>query len=89
MDTARPGGRERRLATVRVLLRRARSDAPSPLRRTVCAALARASDALVREEIFEVSDVHVGISLALIVAILIICAGVVWWIFKTGYRIKP
>jgi len=42
-----------------------------------------------RWSFFEVSDVHVGISLALIVAILIICAGVVWWIFKTGYRIKP
>ena len=42
-----------------------------------------------RWSFFEVSDVHVGISLALILALLVACAGVVWWIFKTGYRIKP
>ncbi len=42
-----------------------------------------------RWSFFEVSDVHVGISLALILALLVACAGIVWWIFKTGYRIKP
>ncbi len=47
----------RRLRTVRVLLNRVRRDQPSPLRRAVLACLARAFDALVREELFEQSDV--------------------------------
>ncbi|MET0287757.1 MAG: serine/threonine-protein kinase [Polyangiales bacterium] len=47
----------RRLRTVRVLLNRVRKDQPSPLRRAVLACLARAFDALVREELFEQSDV--------------------------------
>ncbi len=42
-----------------------------------------------RWSFFEVSDVHVGVSLALILALLVACTGIVWWIFKTGYRIKP
>ena len=42
-----------------------------------------------RWSFFEVSDVRVGVSLAMIMALLVVCAGVVWWIFKTGYRIKP
>jgi ABC-2 type transport system permease protein len=42
-----------------------------------------------RWSFFEVADVNVGISLAIIVALLIVCSGIVWWIFKTGYRIKP
>lgn len=54
--------RERRLRTARVLLTRARDDAPSPLRRTVCAATARACDALVREEVVETSDVLVSLA---------------------------
>lgn len=52
--------RERRLRIARVLLDRARADAPSPLRRVVCAALARSQDALVRDEICELSDVLVA-----------------------------
>ena len=42
-----------------------------------------------RWSFFEVADVQVGISLAMILALLIVCTGIVWWIFKTGYRIKP
>jgi ABC-2 type transport system permease protein len=42
-----------------------------------------------RWSFFEVADVHVGVSLAMILALLSACAGIVWWIFKTGYRIKP
>ncbi len=42
-----------------------------------------------RWSFFEVADVHVGISLGMILALLVVCAGIVWWIFKTGYRIKP
>lgn len=52
--------RERRLRIARMLLARAHADAPSPLRRVVCAALARACDALVRDEICESSDVLVA-----------------------------
>jgi hypothetical protein len=46
----------RRLRTVRLLLTRAQTDAPSPLRRVVCAALARALDASMRDEVCELSD---------------------------------
>jgi hypothetical protein len=49
--------RERRLEAVRILLNRVAGDAASPLRRITSAAAARACDALVREDICEVSDV--------------------------------
>ncbi|MBK8172365.1 MAG: protein kinase [Sandaracinaceae bacterium] len=52
--------RDRRLQTARVLLARAREDAPSPLRRTLCATLARVSDALVREDVCELSDMLIA-----------------------------
>jgi hypothetical protein len=55
-------GRDRRLAALRLLLSRLESDPPSALRRTVCAALARACDALVRDELCELSDILVAIS---------------------------
>jgi hypothetical protein len=54
--------RERRIRVARVLLGRARDDAPSPLRRIVCAAVARALDALVRDEICELSDVVMAVA---------------------------
>jgi hypothetical protein len=54
--------RERRITVARVLLARARDDAPSPLRRIVCAALARALDALVRDDVCELSDVLVALA---------------------------
>jgi ABC-2 type transport system permease protein len=37
---------------------------------------------------FEIADVHIGVSLGMTVLFLLICLGVVWWIFKTGYRLK-
>lgn len=49
--------RPRRLRTARVLLNRVLRDVASPLRRALLACLARAFDALVREELFELSDV--------------------------------
>jgi hypothetical protein len=52
--------RERHLESAVLLLRRVRDDAASPLRRIVCAAASRACDALVREEICEVSDVLIA-----------------------------
>jgi ABC-2 type transport system permease protein len=41
-----------------------------------------------RWSFFEVSDVSVGVSLAMILGFLVICIGVVGWMFRTGYRVK-
>ena len=41
-----------------------------------------------RWSFFEIADVSPGISIGMTLAFLIICLGVVWWIFKTGYRLK-
>ncbi|MDQ6983998.1 MAG: ABC transporter permease [Ghiorsea sp.] len=41
-----------------------------------------------RWSFFEVSDVNVWLSLAVIISFLIICVATVWWMFKTGYRLK-
>ncbi|MCZ6723020.1 MAG: ABC transporter permease [Gammaproteobacteria bacterium] len=41
-----------------------------------------------RWSFFEVSDVSVEISLAMITLFLLVCLLLVWWMFKTGYRLK-
>ena len=41
-----------------------------------------------RWSFFEIADVHVGISVTLSLALLALCLAIVWWIFKTGYRLK-
>jgi ABC-2 type transport system permease protein len=41
-----------------------------------------------RWSFFEVSDVSVGVSLAMICLFLASCLVLVWWMFKTGYRLK-
>ncbi|MBV9955746.1 MAG: ABC transporter permease [Pseudolabrys sp.] len=41
-----------------------------------------------RWSFFEVADVHIGVSVAMTLLFLGICLVVVWWIFKTGYRLK-
>ena len=41
-----------------------------------------------RWSFFEVADVSVGVSLAMIGLFLLICLTLVWWMFKTGYRLK-
>ncbi len=41
-----------------------------------------------RWSFFEVSDVSVGLSLTMILVFLSACLIVVWWMFKTGYRLK-
>jgi len=41
-----------------------------------------------RWSFFGLSDVSVGLSLGMTVAFLILCMIIVWWIFKTGYRLK-
>ncbi len=41
-----------------------------------------------RWSFYEVSDVHILISLGMVVTFLLICIAIVAWIFKTGYRLK-
>ena len=41
-----------------------------------------------RWSFFEIADVNVGVSLAATLLFLVACLGIVWWIFKTGYRLK-
>ena len=41
-----------------------------------------------RWSFFETADVNVGISLAMTILFLAICLATVWWIFRTGYRLK-
>jgi ABC-2 type transport system permease protein len=41
-----------------------------------------------RWSFYEVADVHVGASLAAIGLFLALCLAAVWWIFRTGYRLK-
>jgi ABC-2 type transport system permease protein len=41
-----------------------------------------------RWSFYGISDVSVGVSLGMTLAFLGVCVGVVWWIFKTGYRLK-
>ncbi len=41
-----------------------------------------------RWSFFGTADVGVGISLAMTLLFLVICLAVIWWIFKTGYRLK-
>ena len=41
-----------------------------------------------RWSFFEISDVSVGVSLGMTALFLGVCLAVVWWIFKTGYRLK-
>jgi len=41
-----------------------------------------------RWSFFELADIDVGVSVTVILAFLAGCLGVVWWIFKTGYRLK-
>jgi ABC-2 type transport system permease protein len=41
-----------------------------------------------RWSFFGTADVSVGLSLAMTILFLLICLALVWWIFKTGYRLK-
>ncbi|OED36339.1 sugar ABC transporter permease [Chromatiales bacterium (ex Bugula neritina AB1)] len=41
-----------------------------------------------RWSFFEVADVSVGLSIAMILIFLAICLSIVWWMFKTGYKIR-
>jgi len=41
-----------------------------------------------RWSFFEVADVSVGLSLTMVLLFLFACLFIVWWMFKTGYRLK-
>ena len=41
-----------------------------------------------RWSFYGTADVSVGLSLAMTILFLILCLTAVWWIFKTGYRLK-
>ena len=41
-----------------------------------------------RWSFYEIADVNVVVSIGMTLAFLAICMTVVWWIFKTGYRLK-
>ena len=41
-----------------------------------------------RWSFYSIADVSVGISLAMTLVFLALCLVTVWWIFKTGYRLK-
>lgn len=41
-----------------------------------------------RWSFYGTSDVGVGVSLGATLVFLVLCLGVIWWIFRTGYRLK-
>ena len=41
-----------------------------------------------RWSFFGQADVHLGVSVFAILLVLAICLAIVWWIFRTGYRLK-
>ncbi len=41
-----------------------------------------------RWSFFGMADVNVGLSLTIIFAFLLLCLAFIWWIFRTGYRLK-
>ncbi len=41
-----------------------------------------------RWSFYEIADVSVAMSLGMTLVFLVLCMGLVWWIFRTGYRLK-
>ncbi len=41
-----------------------------------------------RWSFYEISDVSVTLSLTMTIAFMLVCLAIIWWIFKTGYRIR-
>jgi ABC-2 type transport system permease protein len=41
-----------------------------------------------RYSFFGIADVSVGVSLAMTLVFFAVCLAVIWWMFKTGYRLK-
>jgi len=42
-----------------------------------------------RWSFYDVADVGVGLSAAMTAGFLAVCVAIIWWIFKTGYQLKP
>jgi ABC-2 type transport system permease protein len=42
-----------------------------------------------RWSFYGIADVNVGVSLGITLAVLWLCSVLVWWVFRTGYRLKP
>ena len=42
-----------------------------------------------RWSFYGVADVHIAVSVGMTLVFLALCLAMVWWIFRTGYRIKP
>jgi ABC-2 type transport system permease protein len=42
-----------------------------------------------RWSFYEIADVNLGVSLGMALVFLFACMVTVWWIFRTGYRLKP
>jgi ABC-2 type transport system permease protein len=41
-----------------------------------------------RWSFYGIADVHIGMSIGMIAGFLILCLTFVWWVFKTGYKIR-
>ncbi|MDR9436786.1 MAG: ABC transporter permease [Thiohalophilus sp.] len=41
-----------------------------------------------RWSFYEIADVSVALSVGMVLGFLILCLGIVWWMFRTGYRLK-
>jgi len=41
-----------------------------------------------RWSFYEISDIAIGVAFAMTLAFLALCLAIIWWIFRTGYRIK-
>lgn len=41
-----------------------------------------------RWSFYEISDVNISLSIFMIITFLVLAMAVIWWIFKTGYRLK-
>jgi len=41
-----------------------------------------------RWSFYGVADVHIAVSTGMTLAFLVICLTIVWWVFKTGYRLR-
>ena len=41
-----------------------------------------------RWSFYEIADVSIAVSFGMTLAFLVICLVVIWWIFRTGYRLK-
>ena len=41
-----------------------------------------------RWSFFGLSDIRIGVSLGMTIVFMVVCLATIWWIFRTGYRLK-